>query len=695
MFIIDDMTLRILQQRRMDVVQYLVEFEVVVCTQCRYALSKGHGITRHLVATHSWPRNEAKEVASRFVGKVIRSPSDKPCLWIVPKPQSPPVPYLNLCQTGFGCHACAYVCRSKAVMWNHYSNEHRDQFAESPARLWRKDVCVQSFSLGTNSQCFEVTIPTAPTVTIAAAAATAIAGNAVYMTPSAINDVAATLRAKLHMQVGQRTERIQQSRTLIETAKNAREVNPWLDRTKWVKHLQGQDLVQMAKLAAMPAIKETELNEICVAFKRMMHKTRQLIRDQKINHFDLKSINSFTRHQDFQRPFNIAELQEPTFNHYISIWQRLLCYLIRTSDPSDGLVHLAPVLYRLTHNQRLCLRELVDTAHIVTVIPQFDVAYRPATKTLEKVCIRMAIRLLDHALDGPSEYESVIVSFLSVAGICVKTNGFKDISGCTSQLSAMIKIAQLVVLCQGVYDVEARRVDYLNDSIHEMRSRFMTYDGRTPMGWMHGLRAFGKKLVQDRTMDGAIIWSSDGEIITYKEFESKMDNIKYFVMALVDKAKSRLGDLFLVQDGETFSTLVPPVRLHAIKDNPSESQAGWSFLNDGRNEHLFDGSGWMIDRITGSQKLLMRFLKNSVEVSWIAKSVEEYLSAISRFLETLWLLVHITSGQPARVSEELGIRYCNTMQGEHRNMFIEFGLVSITLLYHKGYSMQGTTKITH
>ena len=433
------MTLRILQQRRTDIIQYLVEFEVVVCTQCRYALSKGSGITRHLVETHSWPRNEAKEVESQFIDKVIRSPSDKPCLWIVPKPQDPPVPYLNLYDNGFGCHTCAYVCRSKAVMQNHYSNQHRDQFAESSARLYRKNVCVQSFSLGTNSQCFEVTMPmsTTPTTIVTGTTGTGTAGNIAYTTPTAINDMAAALRAKLHRQVERRTETIQQSRTLIELAKDTREVSPWLDRTKWVEHLQGQDLVQMAKLAMMPATKEIELNEICVAFKRMMHSTRQLVRDQKISHFDLKSINSFTRHHDFQRPFNIAELQEVTFNHYISIWQRLLCYLIRTSYPSDGQ-RPPPVLYRLTYDQQSCLHELLDTVHIATTVPQFDVAYRPAVKALEKVSVRIAICLLNHLLDGPSEYESIVVSFLSVAGICVRTNTFKDVSACTSQLSAMI-----------------------------------------------------------------------------------------------------------------------------------------------------------------------------------------------------------------------------------------------------------------
>lgn len=60
---------------------------------------------------------------------------------------------------------------------------------------------------------------------------------------------------------------------------------------------------------------------------------------------------------------------------------------------------------------------------------------------------------------------------------------------------------------------------------------------------------------------------------------------------------------------DLFKCLVPPVRLPDIKDDPGESRAEWNFLMDERNRRVFDGTNWMMDRITESPKLRDRFFK--------------------------------------------------------------------------------------
>jgi hypothetical protein len=55
----------------------------------------------------------------------------------------------------------------------------------------------------------------------------------------------------------------------------------------------------------------------------------------------------------------------------------------------------------------------------------------------------------------------------------------------------------------------------------------------------------------------------------------------------------------------------------------------------------------------------------------------------------------MTGGQPTRATELLSLRYSNTLHGRHRNIFIEHGLVSTVTTYHKGYSINNTTKIIH
>ena len=65
------------------------------------------------------------------------------------------------------------------------------------------------------------------------------------------------------------------------------------------------------------------------------------------------------------------------------------------------------------------------------------------------------------------------------------------------------------------------------------------------------------------------------------------------------------------------------------------------------------------------------------------------------FLERLLVLILLRAGQPARGTEILSLRHANTVNGHHRNVFIEGGMVSTVTTYHKGYSTTGNTKIIH
>ncbi|KAF7444189.1 telomere-linked helicase 1 [Pyrenophora tritici-repentis] len=55
----------------------------------------------------------------------------------------------------------------------------------------------------------------------------------------------------------------------------------------------------------------------------------------------------------------------------------------------------------------------------------------------------------------------------------------------------------------------------------------------------------------------------------------------------------------------------------------------------------------------------------------------------------------MTGGQPARGPELLSVRHSNTVQGGHRNIFIEDGMVVFVTRYHKGYKVSGDVKIIH
>lgn len=71
------------------------------------------------------------------------------------------------------------------------------------------------------------------------------------------------------------------------------------------------------------------------------------------------------------------------------------------------------------------------------------------------------------------------------------------------------------------------------------------------------------------------------------------------------------------------------------------------------------------------------------------------MQQVDAFFGRLLLIVHLTSGQPARSTETLSLRHVSTVNCHHRNVFIEDGMVSTVTTYHKGYSTTGNTKIIH
>jgi hypothetical protein len=107
---------------------------------------------------------------------------------------------------------------------------------------------------------------------------------------------------------------------------------------------------------------------------------------------------------------------------------------------------------------------------------------------------------------------------------------------------------------------------------------------------------------------------------------------------------------------------------------------------------------WLLERDLKTEWLQDEFFcskDTTAQLVWSQKAVRSYNSRVEAFLERLLLLVHITSGQPARGTETLSLRHVNTMNGHHRNIFVEHGMISTVTTYHKGYTISGNTKIIH
>ncbi|KAF3031175.1 hypothetical protein E8E12_000438 [Didymella heteroderae] len=259
-------------------------------------------------------------------------------------------------------------------------------------------------------------------------------------------------------------------------------------------------------------------------------------------------------------------------------------------------------------------------------------------------------------------------------------------------------MAQMLVVQRAVTGAEQGEAEHPSDILDEVRERFMVRGTRTAFDWVYRLRSYAKKVVSNTTSLGYMMWSEDAETVTYRDTSLEMIALRDFVASQVKRAQRDLEDLLLLHPEECRDEVVPRVALHRLKDDHSNSQKGWNFLQDPRNaDQLRSGDDWLFNRVLDNDSLRdeMLSLTEEQQVNWKKNAVQAYFSKLDNFLEQMLLLIHLTAGQPARGTELMSLQQSNTAQGHHRSIFIEEGLVSTVTSYHKGYNITGSTKIIH
>ena len=155
-----------------------------------------------------------------------------------------------------------------------------------------------------------------------------------------------------------------------------------------------------------------------------------------------------------------------------------------------------------------------------------------------------------------------------------------------------------------------------------------------------------------------------------------------------------------VRDG---TTQLPDLKLEDLRDNHAEMMEGWNFLKDPHNPFKEDDERWLFRQALAEEKLKKKFIREEWRdmeggqgIPWKDQGVFDYMRAVQRFKERLFVLVHMTRGAPARGTEIVSIQYKNGVNGRGtRGVYIDRGLVSFVTLYHKGYSVSKKVKIIH
>jgi len=174
-------------------------------------------------------------------------------------------------------------------------------------------------------------------------------------------------------------------------------------------------------------------------------------------------------------------------------------------------------------------------------------AMRLARDTLDRRCLDLCIALLDHSLRGDL-FDSVVVGSLAAMGVDQDRRCFRDPTNYTSQLSAFIKVGQLLVVLRAVAGADLAEVDSPADLLDDMMDHFVVFGTRSPMNYAQRLRCSGAKIRDTTTSIGHIIWSDDGLRLSYKHFELDLPEFRWFLRDQIQEAQQHLRRLLFYDE---------------------------------------------------------------------------------------------------------------------------------------------------
>lgn len=526
------------------------------------------------------------------------------------------------------------------------------------------------------------------------------------------------------------------------------EVNPWLRRTGWIPYLKDCDRKDILRCIREPTVDEeiaegkNEANDnerataaIWEAMGELVSASQDTVsRSGVMLRFEAIRTEA---HQNIYRPLEPYQNRDD-IGRQGRYWQQIVMFFVRTrrhhswKSPSykfnrrqDRAFERMMAVARSTVNR---VDESSDTESDSTDTDSRAEGEegKPATTEIQEACLLFCIELLNQTIHN-REYDMALVCGLAALGVNPSGRGFRGADTYPSMLSAVIKVAHFMIVQQAErlaqpttgeheefsagrspcefedsgYESERAQTDSSEgrrksgkssfEWVRKMMDGFMVRGCGSPMQWMLDLRGYGMKIDFNTTSVGHVNWR-DGDTLEYKAVKFNMAEFRGMV-GQVQQATRRalLEDLMFATDGQG----IPAVPWQHLYDDPSNDEAGWSFIRDQRSRLPVDGQSWLHERIGSRPDLRQRFIRAGTASGIDRERMRDWLRQVAAFRGKLLVLMHMTGGQPARGPEILSVRHRNTVQGGHRNLFIEDGMVVFVTRYHKGYEVKGDVKIIH
>jgi len=111
----------------MDLFHYYLQYRILVCKSCQYAIQPNCIIAHLRSDQHKLPRQQSEEIANQYKNYDLADP----CIeHIIPQTTILPIDYLPIYRDGLACSHCQYVCRSERWIKQHQREVHNIRIEE-------------------------------------------------------------------------------------------------------------------------------------------------------------------------------------------------------------------------------------------------------------------------------------------------------------------------------------------------------------------------------------------------------------------------------------------------------------------------------------------------------------------------------------------------------------------------------------
>lgn len=725
------------------------QLQVVICRKCEHAVRRDE-VATHLTSTHHRvPRPVAHHI--EVTVQQWDHIEDPPNVQSWPAAVEQPIPGLPVHHDGLLCLRCeSYICRSQEVMRKHWQTDHQWAPHRHRGRPKQSDMPQVQSELSRASQ------PVSYQRVFKSRAGSHFI-RVWQPFPDSDPDPQPIAPAEAAAQLIQQWKAIQAEQqaarhTVIE-AGDLDEATPWLNRTGWARYMRGLPLRPVVESMDRPADDAVGDDGTALAIWCAMDRLAQVSqRIAKASGHILRIEIARTKQAESPHDPLMAYMRDVDIHRHVEPWQRILMFFARTQVDHEW----ESPSYEFTERQQRSWDNLWRITQAQQCIPAsadpMDTDEEPfELQPTEIALLEFCIDLLRQKIRN-DEYGCALVCATAVLGRGPRA--WDTPENFPPKISSLIKIARFMVLHKALRldpdSVEIRRqfasqdsrrafrgdmveldAEYINEVdegyssspppdsepvssspapshmlgrltqeqrlyprrtfaewVRHLVESFMVRGTNGPVHWWLDLRTYGMKVFFNTPAEGHIGWKSGNELL-YKQIHFTMGDFRGFVHGLVGSLRGILFEQLL------FSTTsqVPTIAIEDLYDDPTQSRADWSFLNDTRTRWPVNGREWLIQRVAQEPALRKRLIESDGR-GFRMRAIDRFFVDVSRFREQLAVLVHVTAGQPSRGPELMSIRHRNS-EREYRNIFIEDGMVVFVSRYHKGFHVRNDTKVIH